>query len=306
MATPPTSAPFSWFRAWFWASRPFSLGASVVPVLVGSALALEEESLRWLLFVLALAGSVLIQVATNLTDEYSDHRRSGGAAKYLAPHKVIQRGLLSERAVLAGLLVTFGAGIGIGLIIVWQVGWPILAVGLAGVPVAYLYSGGPRPLGGLGLGEAAVFVLMGPVMVMASYYVQVQEITWRAFVFSLPVAFLVAAVLHCNNMRDIEEDRGEGKRTVASALGVGPSKWVYVGLLAAAYGWVMVLVATGTAPLFLLLALAAIPQAVATARRLWNANDRGAMNGVMVSTSALHGVTGAAMAAGLVLGAVVG
>ena len=290
-------------RAWFWASRPFSLGASVVPVLVGTALAMEAGGLDWALFVLALAGSVLVQIGTNLTDEYSDHRRGGAESKYPAPHKVIQRGLLSERAVLMGMLVTFGAATLIGLYITYQVGWPILAVGLASLAVAYLYSGGPYPLGNLRLGETAVFLFMGPVMVMASYYVQVQETSWPVLAVSLPVGLLVTAILHCNNMRDAEEDRARGKQTLAAALGPEASKLVYAGLLSPAYASLIVLAATGVAHPLVLLGLVGVPQAVANLRALRKA-DRAALNAVMVGTSGLHGTTGAAMALGLALASV--
>jgi 1,4-dihydroxy-2-naphthoate octaprenyltransferase len=293
----------SFIRSWFWASRPFSLQASVVTVLVGTSLAAGGVDLNWLLFALALTGSVLIQVATNLTDEYSDHRRTDSAAKFLAPHKVIQRGLLSERAVLLGLLVTFGLGIGMGLYITWQVGWPILAVGLAGVLVAYLYSSGPYPLGDLGLGEVAVFAFMGPVMVMAAYYVQAQEVTWAAFFVSLPLAFLVTAILHCNNLRDIDEDKLQGKRTIASLAGIGPSRWMYAGMLAAAYTTLVVLVLSGAVHILALAGLSSVPGAILNSARLWRADDRIALNQVMVSTSKVHGLTGMAMAVGLALGA---
>lgn len=94
--------------SWFWATRPFSLSASVAPVLVGSAHATSVVSFDWLLFAVALTASIAIQIGTNLTDEYSDHRNHGGEGKLLAPHKVIQRGLLSERAVLKGMIAVFG------------------------------------------------------------------------------------------------------------------------------------------------------------------------------------------------------
>ena len=197
--------------SWFWAARPFSLSASVAPVLVGSALAATAEALDWVLFALALTGSVAIQIGTNLTDEYSDHRKHGGTGKFLAPHKVIQRGLLSERAVALGMAAAFGYGIVAGLAIVAQVGWPILAVGLASVAAAYLYAGGPKPLGTLGLGEPVVFFFMGPLMVMASYYVQQESLTWASFYVSLPVAFIVTAILHVNNLRDVPEDPSGGQ-----------------------------------------------------------------------------------------------
>ena len=95
---------------------------------------------NWLLFAIALTASIAIQIGTNLTDEYSDHRRHGGEGKLLAPHKVIQRGLLSERTVLIGIITVFGYGIAGGLFIVSQTGWPILAIGLAGVAAEVMFE----------------------------------------------------------------------------------------------------------------------------------------------------------------------
>ena len=285
--------------AWFWASRPFSLSASVVPVALGTALAAAVVNLDWLLFAFALAGSVLIQVGTNLTDEYTDHRRSGGTAKFLAPHKVIARGMLSERAVLLGIIVTFAVGIGMGLYIVSQVGWPILAVGLASVTVAYFYSAGPYPLGNLGLGEPIVFFFMGPLMVMAAYYVQVEELAWPVLWASVPVALLVTSIMHCNNLRDIDEDRREGKRTLASMMGPGPARWTYAGMLAAAYGTIVVLALANVIDLLGLLGLVALPWAAVLAVRVWRATERPVFNRSLVNGAKLHALTGLSLAAGL-------
>ena len=291
-------------RSWFWATRPFSLSASVAPVLVGSALAAGVVTMDWLLFAVTLTASVAIQIGTNLTDEYSDHRRHGGTGKLLAPHKVIQRGLLSERAVLIGMIVAFGYGIAGGLFIVSQTGWPILAVGLASVAVAYLYAGGPYPLGNLGLGEPIVFVFMGPVMVMGSYYVQAEELTFTALLVSLPVAFIVTAILHCNNLRDISEDREVGKRSIAAWIGVTPSRWLYGAFLATAYGVIVALAATGTISAWGALGLLPAPWAADAVRKLFAANDRPAMNVIMVRSAKLHGWTGVALAGGLAIAGV--
>ena len=238
--------------SWFWAARPFSLSASVAPVLVGSALAATAGALDWVLFALALTGSVAIQIGTNLTDEYSDHRKHGGTGKFLAPHKVIQRGLLSERAVALGMAAAFGYGIVAGLAIVAQVGWPILAVGLASVAAAYLYAGGPKPLGTLGLGEPVVFFFMGPLMVMASYYVQQESLTWASFYVSLPVAFIVTAILHVNNLRDVPEDLAVGKRSIAAAIGVTASRWLYAAFIAGAYVSILGIALSGVVSLWAL------------------------------------------------------
>ncbi len=294
-----TPAPQPKLVSWFWATRPFSLTASITPVLVGSALAATVGAIDWLLYWLALTGSIAIQIGTNLTDEYSDHRKSGGAGKFLAPHKVIQRGLLSERAVGFGMAAAFGYGIAAGLVIVAHVGWPILAVGLASVAAAYLYAGGPKPLGTLGLGEPVVFVFMGPLMVMASYYVQREALTWASVYVSLPVAFIVTAILHVNNLRDISEDLEAGKRSIAAAIGVTPSRWLYAAFLASAYLSIAAVAVAGVVSPWALLGLAPLPWAVGAARALFAAEERGAMNRLLVRSAKLHGWTGIALAAGL-------
>ena len=270
-------------------------------MLVGSALAASGKSLDWLLFASALVGSVLIQVGTNLTDEYADHGSGGVSAKYPAPHKVIQRGLLSERAVLLGLVAAFGGGAALGLYIVSQVGWPILAVGTASVLAAYLYSAGPYPLGKLGLGEVTVFLFMGPVMVMAAYYVQAEELSWPALWISLPVALLVTAILHCNNLRDVEEDRQQGKRTLAVLAGPGPSRWAYGGMLSGTYIALAGLALSGAVDRLTLVGLVTLPWAAVLTLRLWKATERSALHGTMVNTSKLHLLTGLLLAGGLAL-----
>ena len=287
----------SYSRTWFWASRPFSLSAAAVPVLVGSALAAEDVRFNWLLFSFVLVGSIAIQIGTNLTDEYTDHRRGGG--KYPAPHKVLQRGLLSEREVLFGCILCFLIGIGMGLYIVSQVGWPILAVGLASVAVAVFYSAGPLPLGDIGVGEVTVFFFMGPLMVLASYYVQTETITWPVFWASLPVAFLVTAILQCNNLRDVDEDRRNGKRTFVTMIGPDAGRWVYAGMLAGSYVSLVATVATGLLPLPALTGLASLPWALAVLSRVWKGRERREMSMALVNTAKLHARAGVLFAAGL-------
>ena len=300
-----SAAQPSSLNAWFWATRPFSLTASLAPVLVGSALAGLHVTFNWLLFAVALTASVAIQIGTNLTDEYSDHRRHGGTGKFLAPHKVIQRGLLSERAVLVGMLAAFGYGIASGLYIVSQTGWPILAIGLASVAAAYFYAGGPYPLGNLGLGEPVVFLFMGPVMVMGSYYVQAEHMILAALLVSLPVACIVTAILHCNNLRDVGEDRAVGKRSIAALIGPRPSLWTYAGLMGGAYVIIAAVAAAQVVPWWALLGLAPAPMAYRAVRMLFAATERPHFNRVMVLSAKVHGWTGVSLAAGLTIAALV-
>ena len=140
-------------KTWIVAARPHTLSASVVPVLVGSALAVSEDGFSWAVFALVVAGAVLVQVGANFTDEYADHRTTDSAHKYLAPHKVIARGLLRATAVRNGALAVFAVATLIGSWLVWRTGWPLLAVCLVSITVAYAYSAGPWPLGDYALSE---------------------------------------------------------------------------------------------------------------------------------------------------------
>src|SRR5579863_4813053 len=135
-------------KAWIVGARPHTLSAAVVPVLVGTALAYGKPGFAWGVFALTLIASLLVQIGANFTDEFSDHGATASVHKYLAPHKVIARGLLTERQVKIGAVAVFGAATVIGLSLVLRAGWPLLLLCLASLVVAYSYSGGPIPLGG--------------------------------------------------------------------------------------------------------------------------------------------------------------
>src|SRR5919106_6537255 len=132
-----------WLHTWLWAIRPFTLPASVVPVLVGTALAFYDGHFHGLLFALILMGSMLVQIGTNLVDEYTDHEKGGSQGKLLAPYKVIALGLLSPKAVRAGAVLSFGIATGIGLYLVAVTNWSLLFACAASLAVAYGYSAGP-------------------------------------------------------------------------------------------------------------------------------------------------------------------
>lgn len=291
----------NYVRSWTLAARPLTLTASATPVLIGTALAATQGPIDWLLFSLALVGAVLIQVGTNLADEYIDHRRTGGAAKFPAPHKVIQRGLLAPRAVLAGAVLSFAVSAAMGLYIVSQVGWPILLVGILSILAGYLHSSGPFPLGHWALGELTVFLFMGVVIVMASYFVQAQEITWPGFWSSLPIAFLVTAILQCNNLRDVDEDRSEGKHTLVTLLGARAGRWVYAVLVLGAYLVLVAAVLAGVTPKLAILGLAPLPWALSLVQRLWQATARPHFNAVLMGSARLHLATGLLIALGISL-----
>jgi 1,4-dihydroxy-2-naphthoate octaprenyltransferase len=236
-------------KIWYRAIRPFSLSAALVPVIVGSTLATQYGVFDWFLFLLVLLGSLLVQCGTNLTDEYADHHPGRGTEhKVQAPYKVIALGLLTPAAVRRGAMACFGLAGLVGVYLVARTHWPLALVCLASVGAAYGYSAGPLPLGNLGLGEPLVFVFMGPVMVLGSFYVQVQTLSWAAVWVSLPVACLVTAILVVNNLRDTEEDRHSGKRTLVALWGQQPVAWLFCLLVLVAFGTLPILVLQGVMP----------------------------------------------------------
>ncbi len=283
-------------KVWFWASRPFSYTASVIPVLVGSMLALYRSEINWPLFAIVMTASIAIQAGTNLANEYFDHLRertvSGTTGGF------IQRGLLTQKQVLIGTMVAFGIGGSLGIYLVAAVGWPILIVGLFSFLAGFFYSAGP--LASRGLGELTVFIFMGPVMVMGSYYVQTMELNWPVFWASIPVAFLVAAILQVNNIRDIDEDRKVGKRTLATFIGRRKAKMEFYCLVGGSYLTVLVTAITGILPLTTLITMLTFPTAFAAIRGIAAGGQGSILNPYLKKTAGLHLQFGLLLSAGII------
>jgi len=294
MTAPP---PISKRRAWWLAMRPFSLPASVVPVLVGTASAAGEE-FHPLLFLLALAGSLLIHAGTNLATDFFDF--IDGVQPGATLGGVIRGGLLRAEDVHRAAIFTFGLGALCGLVIVAFAGWPVLAVGVASVLAGYFYTGSPVRYGRRGLGEVMVFIFMGPVMVMAAAYVQVERWTGDALVASLPVGILVANILHANNLRDIVNDRARSKVTIATVIGRPAADVLLYGFVAGAFASVAAAVALGELPATCLLVAGAAPAALAHLRAL-RAREAAALNPLVRGAARLHLHFGLLLALGLLI-----
>jgi 1,4-dihydroxy-2-naphthoate octaprenyltransferase len=289
-------------RIWLMALRPISFTAAVIPVLVGTALA-ADQAFRPGLFVLALVGSMALQGGTNMINDYYDHRLGADTADSLGPSGVIQRGILEPRTVLIGGLAAIGAGVATGLAITALVGWPILALGVASVLAGFFYTAPPVKLAYRALGEVTTFVFMGVIIVMGAAYVQIEAFTWKALLASIPVGLLTAAILHANNLRDIEGDRSHGKRTLASIVGRPWADYELVALVLGAFALAMVLPATGAAPLTALIALLALPAALRLLRTLQASRDPRSLNRVLAGSAGLHMLFGLLWALGFALDA---
>ena len=289
--------PLTRRRAWWLALRPFSYTTAIIPVLVGTALAAEVD-FKPGLFLLALAGSVLILAGTNLATDFFDF--VDGVQPGASFGASIQSGLLTPREVHLASVGVFLAGAVCGLVLVAYAGWPVLAAGLASVCAGYFYTASPIKYGRRGLGEAGVFFFMGPVIVMGAYYVQLEQLTWPAFYASLPVGILVANILHANNLRDIQNDRSRGKVTISTLAGRPAADYALWVLVLAAYAAVLACAALGELSAASLLVLASLPAAYMTVNALRHTDAR-ALNLLVRNSARLHMQFGVLLALGLLV-----
>ncbi|HXB15059.1 MAG TPA: 1,4-dihydroxy-2-naphthoate polyprenyltransferase [Solirubrobacteraceae bacterium] len=275
-------------RIWLMAARPRTLPAAIAPVLVGTSLALGNGTFHPLAFLAALLGAIFIQVGTNLSNDYSDARRGADTEDRLGPVRVTAGGLVPPRQVLIATYVTFGLAVCCGIYLIAVAGWALLAVGAASILAGVLYTGGPRPYGYEGLGELFVFLFFGIVAVVGSYFVQVQDLPWEAFVCSVPVGLLASAILVVNNVRDLETDRRAGKRTLAVRLGRERTRDLYAAMLAGAFLIAPLPWAFGSMDAWLLAPWLALPLAVKVARLVRTRVDGPSLNGALAQTGMLQ------------------
>ena len=287
-------------KLWLLATRPFSLTAAVVPVIVGTLVAAERH-FNVVYFLLALLGSILIQSGTNLVNDYYDHVKGIDGPDALGPKGFILRGIFSAREILWFGVGCFAAGAAIGLLLVALTGLGLLWLGVASVIAGFFYTGAPVSLAYIGLGELTVFFFMGPVMVLGAYFVQTGHYAWQPFIVSLPIAFLVTAILHANNLRDLDGDRAKGKRTIATFIGRRPANWEYYLLISATYVTLAAMVATRVAPWPVLIALLTLPAAIKAVRFTAQTTQPRKLNLLLRDTATLHMRFGALLAVGLLI-----
>jgi 1,4-dihydroxy-2-naphthoate polyprenyltransferase len=248
---------------WMQGARPRTLPAAVVPVIVGAAVALgSSTAVIWWKVAAALVVSLALQVGVNYANDYSDGVRGTDRVR-VGPMRLVGSGAATPAAVKRAALSAFGVAAAVGFTLAATTSWWILGVGAAALAAGWLYTGGPKPYGYMGLGEVFVFVFFGLVATAGTTYVAVGEITSASLVAGVGVGAVACALLVINNLRDRPGDAEVGKRTLAvrmgdaktrwfyaaliglSVLGVGilavlVGPWVLLGLLASPFGWVAI------------------------------------------------------------------
>ena len=282
--------PPSALAAWFLATRPRTLVAGFIPVAVGSALAFRDQHFGPLAAFASLVGALLIQVGTNLVNDYFDFKRGADTSERLGPPRATQQGWLTPKAVFTGAMVCFG--------LAFVVGMYLVVIGLTSLLAGYAYTGGPFPLAYNGLGDVFVLVFFGFVAVGGTYFVQSGTVNAMALIAALPVGLLGVALLAVNNTRDEKTDAAAGKRTLVVRFGASFGKAEYVTCLAVSALVPLGLVLTHQVTAWVMLSWLAAPLAVSPLRILFT--QTGApLNQALAGTAKLQLVFGLLFAAGL-------
>jgi 1,4-dihydroxy-2-naphthoate octaprenyltransferase len=255
------------FSLWWVATRPFSFSMSAIPPILGALIAaLDDDALplNWFHLFLTLLGCVLAHGAANLLGDYCDFRnrldRDGtyGSSGLLVAKSLSPREVLHEAIVLYSVAGLIGAY----LVLAIPGGAFLLALILMGGALGVFYTVGPVALKYRALGDVAVFISFGSAMTLGSYYVQAHHFSWDPVLYALPIAFLVDAVLHSNNLRDVQNDRVIRIKTVPLLIGERNAKLMYYGLVFGAYVSIPILVAFAGLPEISLITLLSVPIAL--------------------------------------------
>jgi 1,4-dihydroxy-2-naphthoate octaprenyltransferase len=252
-------------RVWWSAVRPATLAASVAPVLAGTAIAIHLGGARWWAGLGALIVALSIQVGVNFANDYSDFARGADATR-VGPVRAASSGLIDPDHVRWAAIAFFGIAGVVGLLVSLAVDWRLLLAGAACLLAAWLYTGGPRPYGYVGLGEVFVFVFFGLVATQGTVYVETGRAPVLAILVGCAMGFLATAILVLNNLRDIGTDAAAGKRTLATRIGRERTRGLLLVLVAGAFLVPIGLVAAGLAGPAVLLVLLSAPLAAVPVR----------------------------------------
>ena len=287
-------------NSWLLASRPKTLLAAVVPVMVGSALAISMNKFFLPYSIIALLCSVLIQIGTNFTNDLYDYLKGSDTIKRKGPRRVLASGLISVKEMKLAIILVFGLTFVLGLYLVYSVGLLILWVGIFSIFAGIIYTAGPFPLAYNGLGDVFVFIFFGIVGTMGTYYLHTQEISLLALIVSIPVGALITNILVVNNYRDIEEDREANKKTLAVILGGDFSRWQFIFLILISYATSVVLFFNFNYSLWIFLPFATLPIAINLIKMLYTLNGE-ELNKTLELSAKFAGLYGLLLSVGLIL-----
>ena len=298
----PQVSPPSPFSLWLWAARPRTLPLAASAILLGFGLAVMQGGARQGVFALALVTALLLQILSNLANDYGDAAAGADTADRLGPLRMVGSGLTTPQRMFRAILLASALAVVSGLALVLLTSWGnwlqlacFLLLGAACIAAAISYTVGRRPYGYLGLGDFMAGLFFGPVAVWGAAVLcgagQFAPLFWPG----MAAGFCSTMVLNVNNMRDIETDRRTGKMTVAARLGLERARWYHAGLaccviLAWAVFWLLY------RPSFLPGLLFALPLLRSVYRAVTRPRDAANLNAQLRNTVLGSAICGAGMA----------
>lgn len=288
-------------RALWLTARPKTLAASVVPVLVGTALVIFEGTHpSYGIALCALFSAMMIQIGTNFVNDAIDFSKGADGESRLGEARATQQGWFTEKQVLGLGIGCFGVALALGLPLVWQGGWPILVIGLVSLVMGYAYTGGPFPLAYLGLGDLFVVIFFGLVAVGGVYYLQTGTYSWSCAVAGLQIGLLATVLIAINNLRDLEQDRLVNKKTLAVRLGPKLGRLEVLLLILVAFGLGLFWLGQGLLLAFAL-PLFALPPAISLVQTLLRTEASREYNRLLARAALVHILFGFLLSVGFLL-----
>ena len=263
------------FKVWWHLTRPHTLTASFVPVLLGTSMALSinHETIHFGLFFSMLIASMLIQAATNMFNEYYDYKLGLDNENSVGIGGTIVRHGVAPKTIMAIALSFYGIAMLLGVYICAMTSWWLVAVGLVCMLIGYLYTGGPYPIAYSPFGELVSGAVMGMGIVLIAFFIQTGDVTADAVIISVPSMILVGAIMLSNNIRDIVGDTEGGRKTMAILVGRHNAVTVLAGFFIVSYIWIIVLVVIGHLTPWALLVLLSVKKPI-EAIKLFRAKEK--------------------------------
>lgn len=293
----------SW-KKWWQLTRPHTLTAAFVPVLLGTALSLEVTTFNIPMFIAMLVACILIQAATNMFNEYYDYKNGLDTEESVGIGGAIVRDGIQPKTIMQIALSLYAISVLIGIYICMNSSWYLALIGIVGMLVGYLYTGGPKPIAYTPFGELFAGLFMGMLIILISFFAQAQTITTESIIVSIPSFLLVAAILLSNSIRDLVGDEEFGRRTLAIIVGRDNAIKVLAGFFIASYLIVIILVLTKVLTPFALLVLLSVKVPMKSIITFKNgiADQPMTMAGAMIATAKTNTIFGLLLAIGIIIG----
>src|SRR6202521_5750936 len=272
-----STAALSPANVWWSAVRPATLAASVAPVLGGTAIAVHAGGARFGAGVGALVVGIAMQLGVNFANDYSDFVRGADSATRIGPVRAASSGVVEPEHVRWAAIASFGIAGLAGLALSLAVDWRLLIAGAACLLAGWLYTGGPRPYGYLGLGEVFVFLFFGLVATLGTVYVEMLRITPLSVLMACAMGCFATAILVLNNLRDLDTDAAAGKLTLATRIGRARTRVLLLLLVCVAFAIPIAVLVFKLAGLPVMLVLVAIPIAAVPVRTAFAASSAPAL-----------------------------